>query len=359
MNFWKNLFKDRTADSPTQLENLPETRYSSDEYGIAFTVPAGTKLYTTVSDCASKHGVSASTPIVIVNPSFPEENVKIKADDGVSESDLTEFKANMDRNTQMPFPKYKRVSIEHCKIGAQNNKPAVEHVFFAKGKVYGKLRQITFQHEGFGFTATCGTSEERFEASNRTFFDVVLSSLEFKPLLTVDVKPMIPLAEWPVMAPSQALEGLLQTLQSKKEAKFRVGPNPNERLKRSLCFLAGDFVESSENLPAALIELGERTADSKAIMSHIENLLRGVLRHVPITHVGEISNDTKHIVLRASTGASVVATRSTFEYLSSAHRTCKVLLLLSTRSVVGFITETGNDGLLLVQKPKALTEKSL
>jgi hypothetical protein len=351
MNFWKRLFSNPAVpEARTQSESLLESRYSSKEYGFGFTVPAGTKIYTTFTDGASKHGVSAATPIVIINPSFPEENIKIKADDGVSESDLGEFKANIERNPHMPFPKYKRVSIQHCKIGAQNDKPAVEHVFFAKGKVYGKLRQITFQHEGRGFTATCGTSEERFETANQHFFNTVLSSLEFTPLLTVRPGRKIPLNEWPVMSFDEALRGLLQALRLEQGTKYRVGPHPNQQLKGSLCFLGGDLVESSATLSAALVQLGGTTTDSKAVMAELEKLTSGVLRHVPITEVGEICNDIDHLVLQASSGASVVVSRPCFEYLWSAHPSCKVLLLLPTRTTVAFVGNDGNDGLLLVQK---------
>jgi hypothetical protein len=355
MSFWKTLFgaSARSTPPPT-AEDLPASHYASKEYGLSFTVPAGIKLYTSGTPGASKYGVSAETPIVVANPSLPYENVKIKVADGVSADDLVEFKAMLDRTPQMPLPRYKRVSVAFCKVGRQDDKPAVEHVFFEKGQVYGKLRQLTFQHEGRGFTVTCGTSEERFESANQAFFGTVLTSLEFTPLSNRGTVDLIPLANRTATPIPQALDRLVRALRSAEGTRFRVGPHPDPKLKRSLCFLGGDFAESSENLPAALVALGERINDRKAVLAELERLVGQVSNHVPITHVGEMPNDAEHLVLQASSGASVLVDRSRFDYLWAAHPSCKVLLTLPSRAVVAFISGDGNDGLLLTAMEHAV-----
>jgi alkyl hydroperoxide reductase subunit AhpC len=49
-----------------------------------------------------------------------------------------------------------------------------------KGNILGKLRQVTFAHNGKGFTFTCATAVDRFEKANQEFFGPLFNSIEFK-----------------------------------------------------------------------------------------------------------------------------------------------------------------------------------
>jgi hypothetical protein len=178
--------------------------------------------------------------------------------------------------------------------------------------------------------------------------------LEFTPLSNRGTVDLIPLANRTATPIPQALDRLVRALRSARGTRFRVGPHPDPKLKRSLCFLGGDFAESSENLPAALVALGERINDRKAVLAELERLVGQVSNHVPITHVGEMPNDAEHLVLQASSGASVLVDRSRFDYLWAAHPSCKVLLTLPSRAVVAFISGDGNDGLLLTAMEHAV-----
>jgi hypothetical protein len=346
MGFWKDLFAVPTAPAPAApVEDLPETSYESKEYGLAFTVPAGTKLFTAGTPDAAKHRVAADTPMVIVNPTVADENITIKVDDGVGEGDLAEYKAMLDRTPNMPLPRYKRVSVRSCTLGKQGDKPAVEHIHFLKGTCYGKLRQVSFSHEGRGFTVTCGTREERFDAANSSFFETMLASLEFRPLMNRGDLRMVALANWPVVALPQALDSLVQMLQSAPQPRYRVGPHPDRSKKRSQCFLSDDFVDANEDLSPRLVALAERV-DPNSILAELQQLMAGAARHTPVTDVGEMASDPKHLVLRTSAGASVVVDRVRFDYLRAVRPSCKVLLLLPARAVVALVSD-GNDGLLV------------
>lgn len=148
--------------------------------GISFTIPTGIKLYTPENPGPLASQLSASDPFILVNPDFTEENINVKVSEPISEADLNVFKKMLDENPRMSLPQYKRVSVNFIKIGKQKNKNAVEHVFFMKGNILGKLRQITFAHKGRGFTFTCATAVDRFEKANQEFLEPLFSSMEFK-----------------------------------------------------------------------------------------------------------------------------------------------------------------------------------
>ena len=154
--------------------------YSNNKYGIAFDIPNGVQVYTAENPGPLRPQISLTSPIYIVNTSFTEENINVIVSEGVSSSDLMSFKKMLDDNPNMSVPQYKRVSVSSIKIGKHKNKDAVEHLFFMKGNIMGKLRQITFSHNGRWFTFTCATAVDRFDKTNKTFFDPIFTSMEFK-----------------------------------------------------------------------------------------------------------------------------------------------------------------------------------
>ena len=98
----------------------------------------------------------------------------------LTENDVVEYEKLLHGRQTMPLPEYKRVSVAMIRIGKDHKKRAVEHIFFMKGNIEGKLRVITFAHNGNGFTFTCATSVDRFEKANQQFFTPLFDSMDFK-----------------------------------------------------------------------------------------------------------------------------------------------------------------------------------
>jgi hypothetical protein len=174
-----------SATSGTTKENSTAVppgakTYSNERLKLTFVVPNGIDLYTLDHPGPLASQLSSRSPLILVNPTFTEENVNVKVSEGVTDSDVTGFKKSLDQRTTMPLPEYKRVSVSLIKIGQGHKKEAVEHVFYMKGNILGKLRGITFCHNGRGFTFTCATSPERFDETNKNFFDALFDNMTFQ-----------------------------------------------------------------------------------------------------------------------------------------------------------------------------------
>jgi hypothetical protein len=154
-------------------------KYSNKQLGISFTIPDGIDLYTTENPGLLAAQISASVPIILVNPAFTEENINVQIVDNVSESNLRNFKKELDNKPNIARPQYKRISVSFIKIGRQKNETAIEHVFIMKGDILGKVRQVTFSHRGKGFIFTCFTAVGRFDKANQLFFNPLFDSMAF------------------------------------------------------------------------------------------------------------------------------------------------------------------------------------
>jgi len=165
----------------TASEDRKATNYSNKDFGISFPVPAGLDLYTPENPGPLASLFTPRQFIYLVNPDFKDENIGAKYSTGVTEADLKQFKELLDTNPPTAsLPGYKKISVKFIKIGTKSNKLAVEHVYNMRGNVLGTLRQITFLHNGRGFTFTCATAQERYEQANKEFFEPIFSKMEFK-----------------------------------------------------------------------------------------------------------------------------------------------------------------------------------
>ena len=156
------------------------THFFDRDTGIAFDVPKGINLFTKSNPGPLGSQIDARNPFILVNPTFTEENVNVKVAGRATSSDLSTMKSQLDNSTSFNVPGYKRVSVSMITIGKNRDIPAVEHVFFMKGNVPGKIRSVTFVVNGNGFIFTCATGVDRFESANRNFFDPLLSSVTTK-----------------------------------------------------------------------------------------------------------------------------------------------------------------------------------
>ena len=97
------------------------------------------------------------------------------------EDDVIKFKILIEAESyRAPLPEYRRISVNVARIGKLKSKTAIDHLFNAKGNIYGTLRQVTFSHRGRGFIFTCATSVDRFDTANRQFFEALFDSMEFR-----------------------------------------------------------------------------------------------------------------------------------------------------------------------------------
>jgi hypothetical protein len=158
----------------------PTNVYSSKPLGISFVIPKGLNLYTAQNPGPFRSQISEQVPLILTNPDFPAESVNLVVIVNKSESDVVEYEKSLQQAQTMPVPEYKRVFVATIRLGKDRNKLAVEHVFFMKRDITGKLRAITFSHNGKGFIFTCGTAPERFDNANKMFFQPFFDSMTFE-----------------------------------------------------------------------------------------------------------------------------------------------------------------------------------
>jgi hypothetical protein len=347
MFFWKKHkdSNDKVEAETTNEEKEEAKNYEDEDFGLAFIIPAGIKLYNIENPGPLKSRLSAESPIILVNPQFKEESINIKISDNVSEKDVLEYKNMLDKDPNVPLPKYKRVSVGLCKVGAKGDKPAVEHIFYMKGNIYGKLRQITFQHNGRGFTCTCGTAEERFAAANQQFFEMIFSSMEFRQIIDLGLLNMVPLTQWNVAPAQAAEERLVQELQSATDRKLFLGPHPAPDKKEGQCLIGGDFLETADSIPPALAGLSEQVKDKKFVINEANRLLGGGDTFSPVEQISEIDGQPKYLALKSASEATVVVDRIRFDFLYSRHQSNRVLMLFPQRRI-GFLSDSGDDAVL-------------
>jgi phosphatidylglycerol:prolipoprotein diacylglycerol transferase len=175
---WGHRFAKAAAPSARKAQARVR-RYSSAKYGLSFDVPKGMELYTTRNPGPLRSQLSSQTPFILVNRDFTEENINVKVSENVSESDVDDFKRSLDENPDMPLPNYKNIAVDFIQVGVQSDKKAVEHIYIMRGNILGKIRQVTFQYNGRGFTFTCATAVDRFDAANKKFFSALFDSITF------------------------------------------------------------------------------------------------------------------------------------------------------------------------------------
>jgi hypothetical protein len=158
----------------------PSKAYSNKRLGLSFVVPKGVNLYTAEHPGPLRFLISEQEPLILVNPDFTEESINLQVIGNISESDVVGYEELLQEGQTLPVPEYKRESVAMIRIGKDNKKLAVEHIYFMKGNIKGKLRSITFAHKEKGFTFTCATSPERFDSANKAFFQALFDTMTFE-----------------------------------------------------------------------------------------------------------------------------------------------------------------------------------
>jgi WD40 repeat protein len=166
---------------PTASNNQNPVTYTNEEFGMSFPVPDGLSLYTPGNPGPIPSLFTQGQLLYLVNPDFTDENIGASYITGVTDADLKQFKDLLDTNPPTATqPGYKKISVRFINIGTKGDTLAVEHVYNMQGNVYGTIRQVTFIHNGRGFTFTCATAQSRYEEANKNFFDPIFANMEFK-----------------------------------------------------------------------------------------------------------------------------------------------------------------------------------
>jgi hypothetical protein len=155
-------------------------KYSNPAWKISFDIPEGMELYSPENPGPMGHLFASGTALVLVSKANREVSINLSVANGIKDSDLDDFLTQMQQTPNLPIPGYQRVSVLASKVGKNADKKAVEHIFFMQGNVPGKMRQVTFIHNGSGYTFTCGTPKELYDQSDSSFFQQFFQSLAFE-----------------------------------------------------------------------------------------------------------------------------------------------------------------------------------
>jgi hypothetical protein len=94
------------------------------------------------------------------------------------EVDLDYLKSQLE-SKGLPQPGYRKVAVQYTSIG-KPPKRAVEHIFDLQVKTPRTIRQISLVHQGKGLAFMCTANADRFQETNKEFFDPFLRSIKFE-----------------------------------------------------------------------------------------------------------------------------------------------------------------------------------
>jgi hypothetical protein len=154
-----------------------EPRYTNQQYGFSFPVVDDMILYT--PDHAGPFTFEKGTIFIIVNKWKPNELIMLNRSAAADEVDLNYLKSQMEEQG-LPNPGYHKISVEFTTIGENQRKRAVDHIFTLQSQVPRTMRYVSFFQRGQGLTFVCTSSTDRFQKTNKEFFDPFLRSIKFE-----------------------------------------------------------------------------------------------------------------------------------------------------------------------------------
>jgi hypothetical protein len=154
-----------------------EPRYADSQYGWSIPLSENMILYT--PEDPGPFTFENSTKFILVNKWQRGDLIMLNLSAVTDEADLDNLKSQLE-NEGLPKPGYRKVAVQYTSIGENHPKRAVEHIFDLQGRKLRTMRQICFVHQGQGFIVVCTSNADRFQESNREFFDPVLRSIKFE-----------------------------------------------------------------------------------------------------------------------------------------------------------------------------------
>lgn len=154
-----------------------EQRYTNPTLGISFPITADMILYTPKNP--GPFTFEESTQFFLVNKWKPSDLVMLNLSAVTDEVDLDYLKSQLEKKG-LPQPGYRKVSVQYTNIGQDPPKRAVEHIFELRVKKPKTIRQIALIHRGKGLAFFCTANSNRFQETNKEFFDPFLRSIKFE-----------------------------------------------------------------------------------------------------------------------------------------------------------------------------------
>lgn len=154
-----------------------EARYTNQTYGFSFPLLEEMILYT--PEHPGPFTFEERNIFILVNKWKSSDLIVLNRSAFADEVELDSLKSQLE-SRGLPQPDYHKVSVGYTSIGDHQQKRAVEHIFDLQGRVPRTMRYICFVHKGQGFTFVCTSNTDRFQETNRTFFEPVLRSIKFE-----------------------------------------------------------------------------------------------------------------------------------------------------------------------------------
>lgn len=153
-----------------------EQRYNNPELGFSFPITADMILYT--PENPGPFAFEESTQFFLVNKWKPSDLVMLNLSAVTDEVDLDYLKSQLEKQG-LPQPGYAKVAVQYTTIG-KPPKRAVEHIFDLQVKKPRTIRQIALIHQGKGLALFCTADANRFQETNKEFFEPFLGSIKFE-----------------------------------------------------------------------------------------------------------------------------------------------------------------------------------
>jgi len=158
------------------ISRAEESRYSNANLGISFPLTEDMILY--APENPGPFSFEESTQFILVNKWKPSDLVMVNLSAVTDEVDLDYLKSQLE-SKGLPQPGYRKVAVQYTSIG-KPPKRAVEHIFDLQAKTPRTIRQISLVHQGKGLALMCTANADRFQETDKEFFDPFLRSIKFE-----------------------------------------------------------------------------------------------------------------------------------------------------------------------------------
>jgi hypothetical protein len=152
-------------------------QYANQSYGFSFPLSEDVRLYT--PDNPGPFAFGEHTIFILVNKWKPSDLIMGNLSEVADEKGLSDLRSSLE-SRGLPQPGYRKIAIQNATIGKNQEKRALEHIFELQGQAPRIMRQVCVVHRGKGLTFVCTANADRFQETDKTFFEPVLRSITFE-----------------------------------------------------------------------------------------------------------------------------------------------------------------------------------
>jgi hypothetical protein len=158
------------------ISSAEEQRYTNPNLGISFPITQDMILYT--SKDPGPFTFDESTQFFLVNKWKMSDLIMLNISAVTDEVELDYLKSQLEKEG-IPKQGYVKVAVRYTTVG-NPPKRAVEHIFDLRTKAPKTIRQISLINHGKGLAFYCTANADRFQDTNKEFFDPFLRSIKFE-----------------------------------------------------------------------------------------------------------------------------------------------------------------------------------